>query len=146
MKLTGTLFSRIRNRWSSRDFFFLCVILPGLISVLYIMIVGDASDQWFLFPDKDDSFMDFFHPISHAYQLNPYTSVDRIYPAFCYILYWAVSKIISFSVLSEGNGFTIRACRDGLFAFALCSSLTMAAFSVALSKLHKGGKLEKVIF
>ena len=125
--------------------FFLCAILSGCLSAILYIILENSSVHWFLFYNKNDYLMDFFNPIAHVYDSNPYTSTDRIYPAFCYVLYWIISRIIPSSILNQANGFAIRECREGMFAFVLCTVVTTTAFTAALAKLHKGGKFEKVL-
>lgn len=79
--------------------------------------------------------MDFFNPIYHACFTDPYIEVDRIYPALCYVMYWAISRFIPQEMLDLENGKVIRSSQEGLFAFAVTQVIVLVFVTIVLFKI-----------
>ncbi len=103
------------------------IVTAALLFVLVItgvyFIVNHGGDYTrILFVDRADSFMDFFHPINHASNRNPYGGAEQIYPPICYVFFYICSRFIPMSVIEQG-GKAIRDTQEGRMLFFLCAFL-----------------------
>lgn len=116
------------------------------ISLFFLLCNPGHLSDWFLFMDKEDTFMDFFNLIYHACFADSYIEVGRIYPAFCYVMYWAISRFIPQEVLDLENGKVIRSSQEGLFAFAVTQVIVLVFVTIVLYQLYQGKKSKKLYF
>ena len=136
----------IRARNNRESLFFVCMAMIGIFSLVFLLCNPGHLSDWFLFMDKEDTFMDFFNPIYHACFADPYIEVDRIYPALCYVMYWAISRFIPQEVLDLENGKVIRSSQEGLFVFAVTQVIVLVFVTIVLYQLYQGKKSKKLYF
>ena len=114
--------------------FLISIIICFIATVFIGMISYGESLRGFLFIDINDSFMDFFNPILHAYERNPYTRIDVIYPPICYVFYWLLSLFIP-TIYFEEYAYSIRASQEGLFVFITYMVVTVIVLFYLIDKL-----------
>ena len=136
----------VRRAPSSAFLFYACTLSVGLLSLIMLLAFPGTYYDHFLFMDKSDTFMDFFNPISHAWRNDPYTAVDRIYPAFCYIGYWLISRFIPLEYLLPDTGKAVRESQAGLFCLVVAFAATLLFLAAVLNRLFQGRKTEKLLF
>lgn len=136
----------IENRQKNvkRLFFILMIFLLGASLIYSSNISGDNIRELLFFDGagdyKDnvsDTFMDFYNPLYHTAEANPYTSVDRIYPALPYVFYYIITLFIPHQV-SIISGKAISISQSGQFMFLLYTIITSIALFAVLWKFYQG--------
>lgn len=123
---------------------FFGILLGGVISsLLYGIATSGGNHYGLLFSDVNDSFMDFYNPVYHAAQADPYIDVDRIYPALAYVFYFLLSLFIPREALALG-GKAVRRNQNAQILFILYVIVVAIALGVLLYRLIQGRRREKI--
>ena len=124
---------------------YIIIMTFGLfISLLLVFISHGKNLSSFLFFDYTDTFMDFYNPIFHAHQANPYTEVDRIYPPICYVFFWILSQFI-YSEALEMDGKYLSVDQAACFVFIVYNIITILLTRKVLEKLYVNESFKRII-
>lgn len=125
--------------------FFAAIVLTAAFAVFRGFITNGRSNQWFLFADTNDAFMDFFNSVYDASFKNPYSQRGVIYPPLSYCIYKIfVSLIPSYAFLP--GSFALRNFSYAAIYYFIFSLIQFAVFVKLIAKLYdKGNKQNKML-
>jgi len=128
--------SKLKEYLRCDNLFYLIMIVTIIWSAVFIGQTRGANWDGILFSDMGDSFMDFFHPINHSFNWDPYIAVDRIYPALPYLLYGFLSLFIPREICELG-GSAIKGSYQGMIVFIIYNVVTIFLTVILMNSFIK---------
>ena len=109
-----------------------------------ILITHGESVKYYLFADRQDTFMDFFNSIYDTIGRRPY-DMGVIYPPLCYMIYYAFSRFIPLDTIIEQKRL-LKLQQGPMISLIIYFVITVFLFIILAKKIKKGKNSEKNLF
>ena len=109
-----------------------------------ILITHGESVKYYLFADRQDTFMDFFNSIYDTIGRRPY-DMGVIYPPLCYMIYYAFSRFIPLDTIIEQKRL-LKLQQGPMISLIIYFVITVFLFIILAKKIKKGKNNEKNLF